>query len=94
MAVIYFTLDLVLCLHNRKVIQFKENGFETFVYDIMIAMASCMVFVSGVMLLRTIKSFIKNLCLFIRQKKVVKEKITPKKKFDVSKAESILVPVI
>lgn len=52
---VYFAVDLVLCLHSRKLIVFTDGGFETFLYDTMIAMGSSILFVSAVMFLKNIK---------------------------------------
>jgi hypothetical protein len=49
---VYFAVDLVLCLHSRKLIVFTDGGFETFLYDTMIAMGSSILFVSAVMFLK------------------------------------------
>ena len=49
-ASVYFTIDLVLCLYNRKIVVFEGNDLDTFLYNTMIALVSCILFVSAITL--------------------------------------------
>ena len=52
----YFTIDLVLCLRNRKLISLDALAFEKFLYYSMIALGTSIFFLSAIVFFESLKT--------------------------------------